>query len=135
MFANNKSILLPSVINYLLCGGYLLNWTQRLINVVSDQSPMSHHATTVQAITNLQECRYALLKRYIYCITVQINSNPVDTVYSSVYALWNIKKASFRCVDAVVWLQAQTLYDSCLRRILRFEIQGSNAANPFIRLR
>lgn len=43
-----------------------------------------------------------------------------------------ILKAPLRYVDVVVWLQAQMLYDNCLRRILWFEIQGSNAANSFI---
>lgn len=52
---------------------------------------MSHHATTVPEITNLQECQYTLLKWYIYCITIRMNFNPVDTVYWSVYAPRNIK--------------------------------------------
>lgn len=45
---------------------------------------------------------------------------------------YGILKASFRYVDVIVWLRAQMLYDNSLRRILWFEIQRSNAANPSI---
>lgn len=53
-FPNIKTILHLSIAKYLLYGGYLLNWTQRLIDVISDQLPMCHHTITVLAITNLQ---------------------------------------------------------------------------------
>lgn len=55
---------------------------------------MSHHTTTVPAVTNLQECQYALAKWYIYCITIHINLKPVETAYWSVYTLWNIDSPS-----------------------------------------
>lgn len=54
------------------------------------------------------------------------------TQYIDLCMPYGILKASFRYLDVVVWLQAQMLYDSCLRRILWFEIQGSIVANPFI---
>lgn len=62
MLPNNITICLPPITSYLLCGGYLLNWTQHVIDVISDQMPISHHTTTVPAIRNLQECQYTLLK-------------------------------------------------------------------------